>query len=655
MSLYSKISEYVSPAPMHLVSGNLNESEKVQNTLRDNLKSPYLSEDEKTKRLAIALERENVYLLNDWDLRYIKDFSLVKKVVNKVPYFKYLSINFTNLIIEPGDYMHIFDILADKNIESLYVEGHVTGSNSREFNTSIMSFLNLSDTIHVLRIENLHVYNEDTYIELKSKTLHSLSIQGHCIPVSESKPIPILFDLNKLPFLRELFVYFGGGGKITNIVLPKKVHPLLELNLPQSPLSFVKGEKDVLAPDDSEDTVDIGERVTEPKYNSLVQNLPYLYNLSAQLHNMRYLPTNVLDDKNDQIYALIENVLNNEGILSLFVHDQWTYFRKNDKLKKLTIQYPHGLRYDALYQPFATLNVEHLVLYSYMGSFTNFPINLKSLVYTIPVYALQVSIENFITNIAKLNNLEYLTLLGNSAYKYINYKINENSFLSLLPKSLKLLQAPGNNMTRRSRFLNIVSTTKKIDTHIIDVTDLQCPMLIESDINEYTGFRIKGELKQKIKIVSRIREMTMDVKYSANNWKNIETILEEKLATYYTTNELITTIYNYGPTLFVGNCNESTVFKKIIDSNWTFYPQTRPIYIRDSVIHSMSGLKNINSFKLINCTFNAYNSLDYLMNSSVNSLDFDFTLYNIKIKNNIINKGGPAPVKNAITYTFTKK
>jgi hypothetical protein len=325
MSVYTKVSDFISPVPMQTSLRTISEAQSSQYSLMNELIG-IEDLEEKMKRLKIALERDSVKFINEWDLESIINVNLIMEVVKKVDRFKSLKLRLVNRFLNP----ELFGILAEKYVGELSIV-FTKNEFQREFAfNNITQFMMNSKTLTKLSLEN---FTLTTIFE--STNLRELTVG----PRAKRESIHTI-DFDKFPNLLKLSVM----GEI-NIILPKNKHPLRKLLLNYSEINSLSGDP---------------------------QNLPNLEMFKAKF--------DYRNEKAKYYNQLVDMVLENDGELDLTDVDySWNYFKPGDKLKKLTISFGNFSRCASVEFVFPSCENIDLKDVDYGISLGNLPKNLKTL------------------------------------------------------------------------------------------------------------------------------------------------------------------------------------------------------------------------------------------------------------------------------------
>jgi hypothetical protein len=281
MSVYTKVSDFISPIAFQTSLRTLNNAQSIQYSLINELSNPNLSPHEKMKRLSLALLRDAVLFLNVWDLRDIIDESLIRQIIQNVPYFRKLSISTFKT-------RKFVDEICKKHIEDLTI---YTSSNQRINDAAVACIIAGSRNLLRLKLSLLNLNSS-----LSSRTLVELDV---CCPGMENS-----FDLSNFPSLKVFKIeFFLVRQSVFNITLPKFHHPIEVLKLMGG----------IVKPVD-----------------------PEFHNYFSFLECLRLISLSVIDNS-QFVNFLIDIVLDNEGEISLDVPSQWNYFKDGDRLKKFSL------------------------------------------------------------------------------------------------------------------------------------------------------------------------------------------------------------------------------------------------------------------------------------------------------------------------------
>jgi hypothetical protein len=204
MSIYTKVANFVAPVPMYMASRSLNEAQSAQYALT----RKFNSNEEKIEQLKLAIKRDSVKFLNEWDLDYSMGFDLLVEIIKKVIYFKKLTF-MTREKIDPK----IFALMSLKRIDELFFMDH-SPSNDEE----LLIFIN-----NLKYLSTLHL--SDTSVSITSNSLVNLIV----------KHGPSELNLNDLPRLK---TFKSGSYGWIKITLPEFQHPLEILSAPQASIEF---------------------------------------------------------------------------------------------------------------------------------------------------------------------------------------------------------------------------------------------------------------------------------------------------------------------------------------------------------------------------------------------------------------------------------
>jgi hypothetical protein len=435
---------------------------------------------EREKRIKIALERGSIVFLNEWNLINIYDMKLTSRVLEKVDFFKILSINFAL-------WDEIPDILFKKYIENLTV----VCSQFFYFNTR---FLREIHKFYALRSLTLRHIRLDKNVSFSSTTLEEINF----LECDDETNFPE-FHLDLLPRLKRLKIDDKTRNNINtlNFYLPEKTHPLEELLIPNFAINFINNKP----------------------YSYFLDSIPSLKKLHIKYHGVapnRY-PTEDDISKFGQINFLIDIVLNNEGEIYLKVPPLWNYFKPTDKLKQLIIMAPNENR-NVKHIPIFPECEEIMIPFYPQYSLEKLPKSVKriAIIPSVWVYKEEnkLLLNSVIGDLASLPNLTELSL---STYEQLGPIFFGIKFLKL--SSFTFMGRPESK--RRLVFLNF------------DGDDVPCPSSLDFPKDEIL-LSISGKLNHPLKITGEIAAIAMHMEHKEHNMQLIEGNFGKKLLSYNT-------------------------------------------------------------------------------------------------------------------------